>query len=245
MPDWSGPAIALTARRHGETDAVLELFTPDHGRLAGLVYGGSGRRKRALLEPGTRLDALWTARGPDALGWFERLEADGPGPAALLDDPAALSALRYVTAILHEALPERQAYPALWAGTGVLLEAMAGGADWPPVLVRWEVGLLAQTGYGLDLTACALTGVRDDLAFVSPRTGRAACAAAGAPMADRLLPLPPFLADPAAPVRSGDVADGLRLTGHFLSGQLLAPLRRDLPDARDRMIVQLGRMLRM
>jgi DNA repair protein RecO (recombination protein O) len=213
---WSGPGLALAARRYGENDTVLELFTPDKGRLAGLVYGGAGSRKRGLQQPGTRVSAAWTARGDDALGWFETLEADGPGPAALMDDPAGLAALSHVTALLHEALPERAAYPALWAATEVLLEALQGDPGWPAVLVRWEVGLLAETGYGLDLSGCALGGAADDLAWVSPRTGRAASRAAGAAYADRLLALPGFLAGSQTAVMPGDVADGLALTGHFL-----------------------------
>lgn len=245
MRSWSGPAIALAARRHGESDAVLEVLTPDRGRLAGLVYGGAGSRKRALLEPGSRLDAAWTARAEDALGWFERIEASGPGAAALLDDPAALSAVQYVAAVLRDVLPERQGHPGLFAATGVLLDALAAGPEWPAVLVRWEMGLLAETGFGLDLSECALTGSTQDLAFVSPRTGRAASAAAGAPYAGRLLRLPPFLADPAAPLASGDIADGFALTAHFLATHLMAPLRRDLPEARDRLIIQLGRAQRM
>jgi DNA repair protein RecO (recombination protein O) len=245
MRTWSGSGLAVAARRFGENDAVLDLFTADQGRLAGLVYGGAGSRKRALLEPGTRLSAGWTARAEDALGWFERLEAQGPGPAALLDDPAGLSALQHVSVLLHTVLPERQAFPALWEATLVLLDALAGGQEWPAVLVRWEAGLLAETGYGLDLEACALTGVQENLAFVSPRSGRAASAQAGAPFADRLLRLPPFLATPGAAVEAGDVADGLALTGHFLATRVLAPQRQDLPGARDRLIVQLGRAGRL
>jgi DNA repair protein RecO (recombination protein O) len=233
------------ARRFGENDAVLDLFTADHGRLAGLVYGGAGSRKRALLEPGSRLSAAWTARAEDALGWFEKLEPDGAGPAALLDDPAALSALQHVTALIQSVLPERQAFPVLWSASSVLLEALATARDWPAVLVRWEAGLLGETGYGLDLAECALSGVREDLVFVSPRSGRAASAAAGAPYADRLLRLPRFLTDPLAAVQQGDVADGLALTGHFLATRLLPPQRQDLPGARDRMIVQLGRSGRL
>lgn len=245
MTDWDGAGIALEARRFGENDAVLDLFTADRGRLAGLVYGGSGRRKRALLEPGTQLSAAWRARAEEALGFFDTLEPAGFSPASVMDDAAALAALSSLTRLLADTLPERVAFPALHEATAILLGALAGDAGWPALVVRWEAGLLAELGYGLDLSACALTGAREDLAWVSPRTGRAASREAGAPYAHNLLALPGFLLGSQQALTGGDVADGLALTGHFLARDVLEPLRRDLPDARGRMIIALGRSGRL
>lgn len=245
MTAWTAEAIALGARRLGENDAVLEVITAEHGRVRGLVHGGAGKSKRALLEPGGRLTLTWRARTEEQLGRFEALEAAGGPAAALMDDPAALLALQSVAALLSDTTPERGAMGALFEGTRVFLEALDGAPVWPALYIRWEMGLLAELGFGLDLSRCALTGGRDDLAWVSPRTGRAAARAAGAPFADKLLTLPPFLLGGQNAIASGDVADGFALTGHFIRRELLDPVRKDLPDARARLIMALGRSGRL
>jgi DNA repair protein RecO (recombination protein O) len=245
MSAWSSDAIALSARKFGENDAILDVLTPEKGRTSGLVYGGTSKSKRALLEPGTRLTVAWKSRSDDQLGFFEGLEGRARGPADLMDDPAALAALSSTASLLLAATPERSQCLGLYEATEVLLDALSDTQGWPSLYVRWELGLLAELGYGLDFSKCALTGTMEDLAWVSPKTGRAASRAAGEPFSDKLLVLPPFLlAGQNKPV-SGDVADGFALTGHFIARELLDPVRKSMPEARARLIFSLGKSGRL
>ncbi len=231
---WRDEAIIIGVRRHGENHAIVELFTRNHGRWRGLVHGGAGRRRRAWLQPGNMVRAEWHARTADQLGTLT-LEPVAQHAALALADPAALATVQALSAELS-LCPERQPYPRLHAGAELVLAHLAQPGTFPALLARFELALLAELGYGLDLARCALTGDREDLAWVSPKTGRAASRAAGAPWADRLLPLPAFLraAEGDAPT-PGEVADGLRLTAHFLEGRLFAPQGRALPEARRRL----------
>jgi DNA repair protein RecO (recombination protein O) len=230
---WRAEGILLTARPHGETAAIVEVFTAEHGRHAGVVRGGGGRRMAPLLQPGAQLALEWRARLDTHIGAF-RVEPLRDRAGGVLGDPAALAALRSVTALCAFALPERAAHPALYARTLGLLDALAQGAPgWPLAYLRWEMALLEESGFGLDLSHCAATGQAEDLAYVSPRTGRAVSRAGAGGWADRLLPLPAVLTD--GPPRPDDLADGLRLTGHFLDRWLAPALGdRPLPEARAR-----------
>jgi len=237
--EWRDEGILLTARRHGEAAALIEVFTPAHGRHAGIVPGGGGRRLRPVLQPGAVLDLRWRARQADALGAF-RVEPRAAPWRALLDDADALAALSAVTALLSFALPERAPCPRLFAATEALIAALGADPDWPARYLRWELTLLAETGFGLDLSACAVTGEREGLAYVSPRTGRAVSAGAAGGYAPRLLPLPACL---SAETRAGpgEVAAGLRTTGHFLARHLAPALgERPLPPARARLVARLS-----
>ena len=245
MSRWDSEAIALAARRFGENDAILDVFTRDKGRMSALVYGGNSTRKRALLEPGSRLTVSWTARNDAQLGYFEALESRGTGPAALMDDAAALTALNCVAALLRDVTPERALYPALFDATDLLLGALEETQIWPALYIRWEMGLLAELGFGLDLSKCALSGATDDLVWVSPKSGRAASRTAGEPYQDRLLALPQFLLSSQNGVQAGDVADGFALTGHFITRELLDPMRRTMPEPRARLIFALGKSGRL
>jgi DNA repair protein RecO (recombination protein O) len=245
MTAWRSDAIALAARKFGENDAILEVFTPDKGRVSGLVYGGAGKSKRALLEPGTRLHVAWKSRSEDQLGFFETLESRGPGPAVLMDDPAALAVISAIASLLQATTPERSSLFGLYEATEILLASLNETTTWPALYIRWEMGLLSELGYGLDLTKCALTGACDDLAWVSPKTGKAASRDAGAPYADKLLVLPPFLLGAQNQPQSGDVADGFALTGHFIARELLDPVQKTMPDTRARLIFSLGRTGRL
>jgi DNA repair protein RecO (recombination protein O) len=245
MSTWSSDAIALSARKFGENDAILEVLTPDRGRASGLVYGGAGKTKRALLEPGTRLHVAWKARSEEQLGFFETLEGRARGPADLMDDPAALSALSSTAALLQATTPERAACFGLYEASEILLDGLSDTPNWPALYIRWEMGLLSELGFGLDLTKCALTGSLEDLAWVSPKTGRAASREAGEPFADKLLVLPPFLLGAQNRPLSGDVADGFALTGHFIARELLDPVRKTMPEARARLIFALGKSGRL
>ncbi len=238
--DWRDEGALLTVRRHGENAAIIEVFTPLHGRHAGVVPGGASRRLAPLLQPGAQLDLAWRARLEDHLGTFavEPLRSR----TGLLGDRRALAALNAVCALLHLTLPEREPHPGLYAATVGLLDRLGEGGDWPLAYVRGELGLLEDLGYGLDLSSCALTGARDDLAYVSQKSGRAVARGAAGDWAERLLPLPPCLLG-QGPADAGDIAAALRTTGHFLEHRLFPDLgHRPLPEARRRLVALLARV---
>lgn len=236
--DWADEGIVLAVRRHGETDAVLHVLTFEHGRHAGLVKGGLGRQARPLLQPGNVLEIEWRARLAEHLGAF-RIEPKRLLAGQLLDDPLRLAAMASACALLEAALPERDPHPQLYAALLTWLDRLAGSTGWAADYVRLELMLLGELGFALDLTCCAVSGASDGLAFVSPRSGRAVAAAAAAPWRDRLLPLPGFLLDGGEAVPA-DLADGLRLAGHFLGRHIFAPMDRPLPVARERLAALLG-----
>jgi DNA repair protein RecO (recombination protein O) len=238
--DWQDEGIVLAARGHGESDAIVSLFTFEHGRHTGLVRGGGGRRLRPLLQPGNRLGCTWRARLSEHLGRFA-VEPLRLFAATVLDDPPALAALGAVCGLLEAGTGERDPHPSLYAGAVTLLERLARrDPDWPADYVRFELLLLAEAGFGLDLRHCALTGVEDDLAFVSPRSGRAVSRAAGAPWAAKLLPLPAFLTGGGA-ADAAQIVQGLKLAGWFLYRHILAPADRTMPPARERLFEMMRR----
>lgn len=232
--EWQDEGLVLSARPHGETDAILSALTFGHGRHLGLVKGGCGRRARPLLQPGNRLELVWKARLSEHLGHYvlEPLQAFG---GRMLDDPLRLAAVASAAALVDEGLAEREPHPRLYAGLLKLLEAMLADPRWLETYVRFELLLLQELGFALDFGRCAVTGATDELAYVSPRTGRAVSRAAAGELAPRLLPLPPFLvAD--VPAMFPDIAAGLRLSGHFLARHLFAAADRPLPAARERLL---------
>ncbi len=237
--DWTDDGIVVAARRHGESSVVVQLLTRGHGLHAGLVRGGAGSKARGVYQAGNLVAARWRARLAEHLGTFtcEQVRAHG---AALLDDPLGLAGLTSACALVAASLPERHPYPVLYDETLALIEVIGGDAAWPAVYVRWELELLRELGFGLDLTACAATGATDDLAYVSPKSGRAVSRAAGADWRHRLLPLPGFLIG-AAEAGAGDIADGLTLSGAFLDRCLFAPHQRKLPPARERFVERFTR----
>lgn len=235
--EWSDDAVVLSARRHGETSAVAMLLTAGHGRHAGLVRGAASPRMRGFLQCGTLVTARWSARLADHLGRFD-LEPHRTSAAALFDDAGRLAGLASAAAVAERSLPERQHYPGVYDGFLALIEALAVpelGDAWLAVYVRWELNLLRALGFGLDLSRCAVSGRRTDLAYVSPRTGRAVSLEAGEPWADRLLPLPGFLLEGGDVDRDALVA-GLGLTGHFLARHVFGPAGQPPPPARDRLV---------
>jgi len=236
--EWRDEGVVLSVKSHGETSAIVELFTAEHGRHAGLVRGGTSRRMKPVLQPGNSVTVSWRARLPEHLGNFT-LDLDKARAGVLMDDPLSLAALSGACAVVS-ALPEREAHAALYDAFIVLLDTLEQAAVWPAVFVRFELGLLQELGFGLDLTRCAATGETGDLAYVSPRTGRAVSVAAGEPYKDRLYKLPAFLiGGRLSTARPSDVADGLRLTGHFLERHLFGPFHGRLPDARYRLVERL------
>lgn len=230
----------LAVRAHGESAAIIEIMSAEQGRHAGVVRGGGGRRLAPVLMPGNLVALRWRARLPGQLGHFtvEPLRAHA---AALLADRRALAALSSICALLLRALPERAPHPELLAATLALIESLGQVPDWPVLYLHWEMGLLAELGFGLDLSACALSGANDGLAYVSPRTGRAVTAAAAEGWEDRLLALPRCMLAPEPP-GPGDLAAGLRLTGHFLQRALSPDASGSaLPEARNRLADLLSR----
>ena len=234
---WSDEAVVLSARRHGESALLVHVLTPGHGRHAGLVRGGQRPKTRVAYQIGNRLLATWSARLAEHLGTLTGELAHGYA-AALIEAPARLACLAAAAALADAALPEREPHPRAYQGLIALLDALEADAGWASTYVAWEVVMLAELGFGLDLERCAATGDTADLAYVSPRTGRAVSAAAGAPYRDRLLALPRFLrpAEEAQATVPTDVLDGLALTGFFLESRAFAPHGRSLPPARGRFV---------
>ncbi len=238
--EWRDEGALLSVRPHGESAAIIEVFTAQHGRHAGVVRGGASRRQAPVLQPGAQLDITWKARLDEHIGAFT-VEPLRSRAAAVLGDRLGLAGLNAICALLSFALPEREPHPGLYAGSVALLDGLAGGAGWPLGYLRWELGLLEELGFGLDLAACAVTGGSDDLIYVSPKSGRAVSRAGAGEWADRLLPLPACLMG-QGPATAADLAAGLRLTGHFLTTRLAPALgERPLPDARRRLVDLLTR----
>ena len=237
--EWQDEGTVLSMRLHGESAAIIEVFTAGHGRHAGVVRGGASRRMAATLQPGSQVQVAWRARLEDHIGAFtvEPLRAR----AGLLGDRRALAGLNAVCALVRLSLPEREPHPVLWAATTGLLDAIEAAVDWPARYLRWEVLLLEELGFGLDLTRCAVSGDTTDLAYVSPRTGRAVGRGAAGVWADRLMPPPACLLG-QGPASPADLAQGLAITGHFLARELAPVLNdRPLPEARARLVDLLSR----
>ncbi|NNG05156.1 MAG: DNA repair protein RecO [Inquilinus sp.] len=228
--EWSDDGIVLSTRSHGESGIIVMLLTRDHGRHAGLARG---QKLRAQLQPGTGVRARWRARLAEHLGSYA-VEPTTSAAALVIDDPLRLAALASACAVVEAAVPERAVVPGVFEGLEALLAALTG-RHWDAAYVQWEIGVLGALGFGLDLKRCAASGVNDDLAYVSPRSGRAVSLSAGEPYRDRLLPLPGFLvgrgaAEPAA------VLEGLDLTGHFLERNLFGQNHLPVPPARTRYV---------
>jgi DNA repair protein RecO (recombination protein O) len=235
--EWSDEAIVLSSRRHGETGLVLELLTRDHGRHAGLVRGGASRRVKPALQPGNSVHVNWRARLAEHLGSFT-CELARARAGDLMNSREGLAGLNAFTAITAAAMPEREAHAAVFLGGEVLLDAMMSedARHWMTLFIRWEVGLLEALGFGLDLSECAATGTRADLAYVSPKSGRAVSRDGAGTYASRLFALPAFLLDTGADEPTPkEISEGLALTGHFLLERVLQPHGRQMPAARVRL----------
>ncbi len=234
--DWTDEGILLSLRRHGENGAVVSLLTREHGRHAGLVRGGTGKLARAALQTGNRLQVTWKARLSEQLGSFT-WELAGAFGSIWLHDPLRLAGLSAACALAETCLPEREPHRAVFDGLAAVIRAL-NDEDLPSLYVHWELGLLGELGYSLDLSSCAASGVTEGLAYVSPRSGRAVSRAAGAAYHDKLLALPAFLLDGSTGDRRA-IVDGLVLTGYFLERHVLAPQSKGLPAARSRLVDRL------
>lgn len=237
--EWRSEGILLSVRRHGETAAIIDVFTPDHGRHAGVVRGGASRKWAPLLQPGAQLDVTWRARLEDHLGVFT-VEPIRSRSAQVMDDRKALAGLNAICALLIFSLAERDPHPELYARSLALVDMLGVRQDWPQSYVAWELALLEDLGFGLDLTSCAVTGSSQELIFVSPKTGRAVSRGAAGDWADRLLPLPDCLRG-VGDGGAQEVALAMRTTGHFLSKWVAPELgNKPLPAARQRLVDALG-----
>jgi DNA repair protein RecO (recombination protein O) len=228
--DWDAPAIVLDARPYGEGDAIATVMTSEHGAHRGLARGGAARGRTATWQPGNLVHVRWVARLAEQLGSFSA-ELVHPGAALAMDDALALAMLSAACAVAEGSLPEREPHPRVFDGLLHLIAHLSQGQAMLSDLVRWETVVLADLGYGLDLTCCAVTGDTSGLAFVSPKTGRAVTTTGAGVWAERLLRLPSFLVggNEATPV---DWRDGLRLTAHFLTRDAFGYQHRPLPAAR-------------
>jgi DNA repair protein RecO (recombination protein O) len=228
--EWSERGLILGCRKHGETSVILELMTRAHGRHLGVVRGGRSKTMQPVLQPGNEVEAVWRARLEEHLGLYA-VEPAALRTDLLLSSPQGLHGVGLLGALLR-LLPERDPHPGLYDRAQALLAHMTTAMA-PALFVHFELALLAELGFGLDLDQCAATGTQDELIYVSPKSGRAVCREAGAPWAERLLPLPGFLrAAPGAAVEREQVRNGLRLTEFFLQRDVFGPRGLKAPDSR-------------
>lgn len=233
--EWTDTGVVLSARPHGEGHAVVDVFTRDHGRWAGLVFGGSGRKMSPIVQSGNRVKSQWRGRMDDSLGHYA-LELMSPIAAGLMSDRLSLAGLSAACALSAVSLPERQAHERIYAGLNILLENFDSIEIWPALMARWELGLLGDLGFGLSLDTCAATGDTQDLVYVSPKSASAVSREAGEPYKDKLLPLPPFMRGQTGAVPLSDAIDGLTTTGHFIETRILHLANAGLPEARIRVL---------
>lgn len=238
---WTDEGIVLGAKRLGEANAVLELVTLEHGRHLGLVRGGSSSRLKPILQPGNSVSATWRARLDEHLGSFA-VEGLSLRAASFFSSPHAIYGVSHLAALVR-LLPERDPHPALYESLDGILSHLDDAAFAAPMVVRFELQLLSDLGFGLDLERCAATGVSGDLVYVSPKSGRAVSRLAGEPWADKMLRLPAFLREPEARPSGHDVTDGFALTGYFLTRHALEPRGIKLGDERAHFIAALNRAL--
>jgi DNA repair protein RecO (recombination protein O) len=243
--EWRDEGLIIGLKRHGESSVIVELMTQDHGRHLGIVKGGRSRRMQPFLQPGNSIGVVWRARLEEHLGLYA-VEPLRERAGEIMDSGLALAGLNLIGEWLR-LLPERESHVGLWALAEALSDNLADPHRAPPLMVRFELTVLTELGFGLDLERCAATGQRHALEWVSPRTGRAVSREAGAPYADRLLPLPPFLQVEAgaerganAPPSREDVFAGFRLLGHFLARDVLDPRGMLEPEARRSYLSRLG-----
>jgi DNA repair protein RecO (recombination protein O) len=238
---WSDDGVIIGTRRHGETSLIVELMTRGHGRHLGLVRGGRSRRLQPVLQPGNSVAANWRARLDEHLGNYT-LEPTTNRAARLIEGAAGLYGIHALAALLR-LLPERDPHEGLYEGLSAMLDWLGDPILAGALIVRFELKILDELGFGLDLTRCAATGATTDLIYVSPKTGRAVSREAGVSLHDRLLKLPAFLLAPAsaAAPAPAEVLEGFTLTGYFLSRHVFEPRGIAPPEARARFIALLAR----
>lgn len=240
--EWRDQGILLSTRRHAETSLIIEVFTPEHGRHAGIVRGGTSRKIAPILQPGAQLDLVWKARLEDHMGSFV-VEPLRSRAAVAMGDRLALAGLNTVTGLLSFSLAEREVHAALYQRSEALLDLLDQGDLWPLAYLQWELALLETLGYGLDLSTCAVTGASEGLVYVSPKSGRAVSAEGAGDWADRLLPLPAVLRGQGA-AEDGEILEAFATTGYFLREHLAKEIAgKPLPESRSRFIEAFSRRI--
>ncbi|WP_421950595.1 DNA repair protein RecO [Pelagibacterium sp.] len=228
--EWSSEGLIIGVRRHGESAVILEAMVPGHGRCLGLVRGGRSPKQAAFLQAGNSAQLTWRARLEDHLGTFNA-EATHLRAAEILTDRQKLYLVQLLADHLR-LLPERDPHDELLRGVIALIDGDWGQLDLAAELARFEMYLLEELGFGLDLETCAVTGVHENLTHVSPKTGRAVCAEAAAPYADRLFALPAFLSGDGQP-RPEDIKAAFALTGYFLDRHVWSARQIEQPSTRE------------
>ena len=230
--EWSDEGTIIGVRRHGESAVILEVMTRYHGRHLGLVRGGRSSRQQPVLQPGNAVSLSWRARLDEHLGEF-RVEPLELRAGRLMETATAVYGVQAMAALLRF-LPERDPHPHLYEALSVILDHLHEPADAGELFIRFELAVLNDLGFGLDLLECVATGSRDDLCYVSPKSGRAVSRAAGAPWADKMLALPAFLGDESRHAAdAAALADGFRLTAFFLNRHVCEPRGLELANARE------------
>ena len=238
MIEWRDEGVLLAVRKHGENAVIIDVLTQSHGRHAGVVRGGAGRKQASVLQPGAQLDLVWKARLEEHLGSFT-VEPLRSRAAQVMTNPLALAGLSSTVGLLCFSLPEREIYPKLYTISVNLLDLMCVTDAWPLAYLQWEIQLLEMLGFGLDLSRCAVSGGIDDLTYISPKTGRAVAAHHAGEWKTRLLPLVPCMKGEGN-AENNEISEGLRTTGHFLEKWLAPSLGdRPLPVARQRLVDRL------
>lgn len=241
MIEWRDQGILLSARPHGESAAIVDVLTEQRGRHAGVVRGGASRKLAPVLQTGAQLDLTWKARLEDHLGSFS-VELIKSRSAAAMGDRLSLAGVAAVASLLVSVLPERESHTALYWRTVGLFDMLGDTALWPLAYLRWEMALLEELGFGLDLSACAATGINEELMYISPKSGRAVSAQGAGDWAARLLPLPPVMKG-EGDGSPDEIVQALGITGYFLEHKLFAALgKKSLPEARHRLIAAIGRL---
>lgn len=237
MIEWRDNGLVLSARPQGENNILLNMMTEQHGRVLGILNGGQSRTKAAIIQPGNAVHCAWRTRLSEQLGHFTSLETVCPWPAMIMSQSVRLLAMTSALSVVEQAMPEQQPYPATFNGLGALLDSLSHSEHWPFSYVRWEIGLLSDLGYGVDLSTCAVSGATTGLTHVSPKSARAVCAVAAAPYLEKLLKLPAFLTTNELPNENPAQAilEGLALTGYFLSTHVFSQKKGILPAPRTRL----------
>lgn len=232
MLEWEDSGIILSVRGHGEAGGVASILTRDHGRAMGYVYGATSTKNRGMLEAGNLVSIHWQAKSQDQLGTFT-LELEKSHAADVMDDPVKLTAMQSACALADKTLPEREKHAGVYEGMRALMASFATDI-WAPTYIYWEIGLLRELGFGLDLSKCAATGAIEELIYVSPKSGCAVSASAGAIYKEKLLHLPGFLRG-AGVFEDQDILNGLKLTGHFFLHRVFSQANTNLPEPRLRL----------
>ena len=240
---WEDEGLILAVGKYSESAAIVTLLTRTHGLARSIAQGGMSRKQRGIYQPGNLVRTRWSARLSEHMGNVQA-ELLLPVAAAAMASPLALAGIGMVSALLQLSVLEHDPHPRLYDAARHVMEQIAHGAgeDWLAAYARFELLLLEDAGYGLDLTECAATGSRENLCFVSPKSGKAVGAEAGEPYRERMLPLPSFLTTDELrlePFKPAEILDALRMTGYFLTHWLLEPMGRQMPAARQRLIDQI------